>query len=133
MSAATKSETLFESFLARNQLLFEKIEEQSKSRRDYLFAVGSQKFVFEVKEPSEDDNFDVIKGKAAPHIKSHSRALGDHGRRKIEGSKNRFGTVLSKDSLQFSSSTTTSTRYFRRLAPRIWISSAPCMADTPCV
>ena len=70
MSAATKSETLFESFLARNEL----------------------------KEPSEHDNFGVIKDRAAPHSKSHSRTLGDHVRRKIEGSKDRFGTVLSKDS-----------------------------------
>ena len=60
MSAATKSETLFESFLARNELLFEKIQVQSTSRPDYLVAVGSQKLVFEFKELSEEDNFGVI-------------------------------------------------------------------------
>ena len=83
----TKSEELFESFFAQNTLLFEKIEEQESPRPDYLVSVGQLKLVFEVKELSEDDNFGVIKDLERPNIKSHSRTLGDHIRRKIEASR----------------------------------------------
>ena len=87
MSAKTKSEALFESFLVQNGLHFEKIEEGGSPRPDYLVIVGELKLIFELKELSHDDNFGVVKDSSRPDIKSHSRTLGDHIRRKIEGSR----------------------------------------------
>jgi len=83
----TKSEELFEKFLADNSMTFEKIKEETTPRPDYLVTVGTAQVIFEVKELAEDENFDVIKDPAYPHIKSHSRTLGDHVRHKINASK----------------------------------------------
>ena len=83
----TKSEELFESFLKANNVPFEKIKEDTSPRPDYLVSIGDLKVVFELKELAEDENFAVVKDSAHPHIKSHSRTLGDHVRRRIEGSK----------------------------------------------
>lgn len=83
----TKSETLFENFLAANNVRFEKIKEDTTPRPDYLVLVGSTQLIFEVKELAEDDYFGTIKDPAYPHIKSHSRTVGDHVRDRIERSK----------------------------------------------
>jgi hypothetical protein len=83
----TKSESLFEEFLTVNNLPFEKIKEDATPRPDYRVSVGSVEIVFELKELAEDENFGVVKDPAYPHIKSSSRTLGDHVRRRIEHSK----------------------------------------------
>ncbi len=83
----TKSESLFEGFLTVNNVPFEKIKEDTTPRPDYLVSVGGVKIVFELKELAEDENFGVVKDPAYPHIKSSSRTLGDHVRRRIENSK----------------------------------------------
>ena len=83
----TKSETLFESFLAANGLPFERIREERTPRPDYLVSVGPVKLVFELKELAEDENFGVVRDPALPHPTFHSRTLGDHVRRRIESSK----------------------------------------------
>lgn len=82
----TKSETLFEGFLAANNLPFEKIKEGTTPRPDYLVTAGPAHVIFELKELTEDENFGV-KDHAFPHIKSHSRTVGDHIRRRVESSK----------------------------------------------
>ena len=83
----TKSEGLFEGFLATNNLPFEKIEEDTTPRPDYRVSVGGSEIIFELKELAEDENFGVVKDPAYPHIKSSSRTMGDHIRRRIESSK----------------------------------------------
>jgi hypothetical protein len=84
----TKSEALFEGFLTANNLPFEKIEEKDNTRTpDYRVSIGSGEIIFEVKELSEDENFAVVKDPAHPHVKSHSRILGDHIRDRIKWSK----------------------------------------------
>lgn len=83
----TKSEELFEKFLDANHVPFEKIKEDSTPRPDYLVSIGDLKLVFEIKELAEDEKFGVVKDPALPHIKSHSRTIGNHVRRRIEGSK----------------------------------------------
>jgi hypothetical protein len=83
----TKSESPFEEFLTVNNVPFEKIEEDTMSRPDYRVSVGGVEAIFEVKELAEDENFGVVKDPAYPHIKSSSRTLGDHVRRRIESSK----------------------------------------------
>lgn len=93
----TKSETLFESFLAANNLPFEKIKEKTaprstrqsgeNSRPDYQVSIGKLNLIFELKELTDDENFGVVKDPGRPDIKSHSRTLGDHVRRRIEGAR----------------------------------------------
>ena len=83
----TKSEELFENFLARNNVPFEKIEEETSPRPDYLISVGNQQIMFEVKELAKDKNFGVVKDLSKPHITHGSRTVGDHVRRRIEGLK----------------------------------------------
>jgi hypothetical protein len=83
----TKSEDLFEGFLAINNLLFEKIKEDISPRPDYRVSVGGSEIIFELKELAEDGNFGLIKDPTYPHIKSSSRTVGDHIRRRIESSK----------------------------------------------
>jgi hypothetical protein len=83
----TKSESLFEEFLTVNNLPFEKIKEDTTPRPDYRVSVGGVEIVFELKELAEDENFGVVKDPAFPHIKSSSRTVGDHIRRRIESSK----------------------------------------------
>ena len=83
----TKSEGLFEGFLTTNNLPFKKIEVDTTPRPDYRVSVGSGEIIFELKELAEDENFGVIKDPTFPHIKSSSRTVGDHVRRRIESSK----------------------------------------------
>lgn len=83
----TKSEDLFEGFLASNNLPFEKIKEEDTPRPDYRVSVGGRVIIFEIKELAEDGNFGVVKDPAYPHIKSSSRTVGDHIRRRITSSK----------------------------------------------
>jgi hypothetical protein len=83
----TKSEELFENFLQTNNLQFEKIKEETTPRPDYLVSIDDLKLVFEVKELSEDDNFQLGADPAHPHVTGYSRTIGDHVRRRIEGSK----------------------------------------------
>src|ERR1700688_1535971 len=83
----TKSEQLFEDFLTANNVQFEKITEGSSPRPDYLVSIGDVKLIFELKELAEDENFGIVKDPARPYIKSHSRTVGEHVRRRIEGSK----------------------------------------------
>jgi hypothetical protein len=99
----TKSESLFEEFLATNNLPFEKIEEDTTSRPDYRVSIGGSDIIFEIKELTEDENFGVVKDPAYPHIKSSSRTTGDHIRRKIESSKKQlqFGAKQGIPSIHF--------------------------------
>ncbi len=86
----TKSESLFEEFLTANKLPFEKIKEETTPgafRPDYRVSVGGGEIIFELKELAEDENYGVVKDPAHPHIKSASRTMGDHVRRRIESSK----------------------------------------------
>jgi hypothetical protein len=83
----TRSEELFEFFLTCNHLTFSKIEEETSHRPDYLVEAGTIKLIFEVKELTEDNNFGVVADPARPYIRSHSRTVGDHIRRRIEGSR----------------------------------------------
>jgi hypothetical protein len=83
----TKSESLFEGFLTTNNLSFEKIEENTTPRPDYRVSVGGSDIIFEIKELEEDRNFGVVKDPTYPYIKSSSRTLGDHIRRRIESSR----------------------------------------------
>lgn len=83
----TKSERLFEEFLATNNLPFEKIEENTTPRPDYLVSAGGSGVIFELKELAEDEHFGIIKDTAYAHIKSSSRTVGDHIRKRIESSK----------------------------------------------
>jgi hypothetical protein len=90
----TKSETLFEKFLDDNTVAFEKVEEDTTPRPDYLVSIGDLKIIFELKELAEDKNFGVVKDPNHPHLKFHSRTVGDHVRRRIESSKKQiqYGT-----------------------------------------
>ena len=83
----TKSESLFEGFLATNNLPFEEIKVDTTPRPDYRVSVGGGEIIFEIKEMAEDGNFGVVKDPACPQIKSNSRTLGDHIRRRIKDSK----------------------------------------------
>lgn len=77
----TKSEEVFEKFLACNDVRFEKIVEiyeAAAHRPDYLVTLGNLQLVFEIKELSRDDNFGVV---------NHSRTRGDHIRRAIQGAR----------------------------------------------
>jgi len=86
-STKTQSEGLFERFLRDNRLQFEKIKEDVSPRPDYVVSIGKLKVVFELKELAEDESFGVIRDPAHPHIRSHSRTLGDHIRRRMGASK----------------------------------------------
>ena len=73
-----KSEEAFESFLRENNLAFEKIQEQTSPRPDYIVQTGETKLVFEVKEIREDDDFAIVSGSG-----SSFRIPGEHVRKKI--------------------------------------------------
>jgi hypothetical protein len=73
----TKSEKLFEAFLIRNQIPFERIAKSETRTPDYLVTCADTKTVFEVKELSKDDKFST-----APLAVS-SRTVGEHIRSKI--------------------------------------------------
>jgi hypothetical protein len=83
VSLKTKSELLFEVFLATNNLPFEKVEEDTTPRPDYRVSVGGSGIIFELKELAADENFGVVKDPTYPHIKSNSRTLSRHVRRRI--------------------------------------------------
>jgi hypothetical protein len=83
----TKSEGLFEGFLTANNLPYEKIKEDTTPRPDYRVSVGGSEMIFELKELADDGNYGVVKDPTYPHIKSSSRTVGDHIRRRIESSK----------------------------------------------
>ena len=83
----TKSESLFEQFPDSHNLPFERILEDTTPRPDYRVFVGGGQIIFELKELSEDTNFGVVKDPAFPHLKSSSRTMGEHVRRRIESSK----------------------------------------------
>lgn len=83
----TKSEQIFELFLATHNVAFEKIEEATTHRPDYLVSIGEAKLIFEVKELTEDEKFGVIDDPAYPHIKGFSGTIGQHVRRRIAASK----------------------------------------------
>jgi hypothetical protein len=83
----TKSERLFEHFLTENGVPFEKIQEEGTPRPDYEVSLGNSRLIFELKELDEDENFGVVKDSTRPYIKSHSRTIGDHIRRRIERSR----------------------------------------------
>ena len=70
-----------------SNLPFEKIKEDTTPRPDYRVSVGGSEIIFELKELAEDGNFCVVKDPTYPHIKSSSRIVGDHIRRRIESSK----------------------------------------------
>jgi hypothetical protein len=82
----TKSEALFERFLLINNLPFERIAEAEAPRPDYLVSISDQQLIFEIKELSEDEHFGVV-DPAHPHIRSHSRTVGNHVRARIKGSR----------------------------------------------
>ena len=81
------SEQILERFFTQNNLVFEKIEEDTSSRPDYLVHVGNSELIFEVKELAEDKKFGVVKNPSRPHITSNVRILGDHVRKMIRSSK----------------------------------------------
>jgi len=86
----TKSEEVFESFLALNNVPFQKIEEvkeKASYRPDYLLQVGDLRLAVEVKELAEDENFEVVKDPSRPDIRSSYRTPGEHVRNRIRGSK----------------------------------------------
>jgi len=84
----TKSEKLFEQFLTANDLPFSKIGEVDNARRpDYSVIVGGGEIIFEIKELTEDENYGRVKDPSRPDIKSSSRTMGNHVRRKIRDSK----------------------------------------------
>lgn len=93
----TKSEGLFEEFLTTNKLLFEKIKEDTSRRPDYRVFVSGCKIIFEIKELTEDKNFGVVRDPDRPDIKSSSRTMGDHIRRRIESSKKQIQFGAAQD------------------------------------
>jgi hypothetical protein len=77
MCQKTKSEAVFEEYLVAHNLRFDPIAVAHSPRPDYVVTIGSSKILFEVKELSEDENF-----QRTPLAVS-SRKVGDHIRRKI--------------------------------------------------
>jgi hypothetical protein len=90
----TNSEELFEAFLSDQSLRFEKIQEATSPRPDYLVHGGDFQVIFELKELAEDEKFGVVSDPAHPQIKSFSGTLGAHVRRRIDGSRKQvqYGT-----------------------------------------
>ena len=76
----TRSEDVFERFLLRNNLAFEKIREDASPRPDYMVQVGAVQLIFEVKELAEDENL-------KDHDGVYTITTGDHIRRRIDGSR----------------------------------------------
>jgi hypothetical protein len=82
----TKSEQIFESFLASHNLTFIRIEESTTPRPDYRVSIGETDLIFELKELTADKNFGVP-DPTYPQIKISSATPGGHVRRAIDGSK----------------------------------------------
>lgn len=87
MSLKTNSEELFEHFLAENNVRFEKLKEDTTARPDYLAHLDGLDLIIEVKELEEDEKFGVVADPSHPHIKNHSRTIGDHVRKRIDGAR----------------------------------------------
>ena len=81
----TTSELAFESFLRENNLTFEKIEETTTRRPDYLVQIGDVKLMFEIKELARDEDFAV-----------GTRTIGDHVRRKINEARGQVRYAAAK-------------------------------------
>jgi len=77
----TTSELELEKFLTENALPFERVEEQTTPRPDYLVRIGDLQLLFEVKEIAEDKNFT----RELPKV--YNRIIGDHVRSKITESR----------------------------------------------
>jgi hypothetical protein len=77
----TKSEEVFEDFLTRNNLEFEKINVEDSPRPDYLVKMSTLSLIFEVKELGADESF---KTKRFTGMK---RIPGEHLRKKISESR----------------------------------------------
>lgn len=77
----TKSEGIFEEFLIENDLEFKKIKESNSPRPDYLVIADGLKLVFEVKELTEDNDFN------SQPLAVSSRIVGEHVRKSIHNSK----------------------------------------------
>ena len=86
----TKSECLFEGFLATNNLPFEKIEVDTTPRPDYRVSVGGTEIIFELKELAEDGNFGVVKDPTYPQFNGKDQMLQ-------EGKDTSFGAVKQSD------------------------------------
>lgn len=91
----TESESIFEKFLEKNELPFERMPVANTPRPDYFVTIGASKLTFEVKELSSDENF-----KTEPFAVS-SRTLGNHIRDKISMARHqiRFGAGQSIPSI----------------------------------
>ena len=83
----TKSEGLFEGFLPPTICRSKRLRWTPRPGRIIASLSAGSEIIFELKELAEDGNFGVVKDPAYPHIKSSSRTLGDHVRRRIESSK----------------------------------------------
>lgn len=83
----TESESIFEKFLEKNELPFERIPVANTPRPDHFVTMGASKMVFEIKELSTDSNF------STDPKRTSTRILGQHIRVKVkEASKQiRFG------------------------------------------
>lgn len=83
----TESESIFEKYLERNGLSFERVPVASSPRPDYLVMSGAGTLAFEVKELSSDKNF------KADSFSVSSRTVGNHIRDKIVKARKqiRFG------------------------------------------
>ena len=92
----TVSETAFENFLIEHKLYFERIEEASAPRPDYLVQVDDLNLFFEIKELAKDDNFRELDDPKSPIIRAHSRVIGDHVRARISDARRQvqFGADL---------------------------------------
>lgn len=86
VSIETRSEEIFEQFLAANFIAFERIEEtvnqRGAHRPDYLVELPNLKLVFEVKELT-DDASSRAKGTSQPNVALRGRTIGDQIRDRI--------------------------------------------------
>lgn len=85
----TKSEKLFEVFLEKNNIFFEKISVTKRPTPDYLLNFNDYRIIVEIKEIREDENFktDPFSVSSGTVISSSSRTVGDHVRAKISEAK----------------------------------------------
>jgi hypothetical protein len=83
----TVSESAFESFLIKNSLPFEPIQQSDAPRPDYVVQVADLQIIFEVKELASDEDFREVKEPHSPLLRAHSRFIGDHVRAKISAAK----------------------------------------------
>ncbi len=74
----TLSEEVFERFLTKHSLSFDKIATADTPRPDYFVTAGDLKIVFEIKELTRDENFKITRDGSIAH-----RIIGDHVRSAI--------------------------------------------------